>query len=831
MTTYYFKEIESKWQGIWEEKKCFLAPEPSEARQPYYILVMFPYPSGILHMGHVRNYTIGDILARFYRRKGRAVLHPIGWDAFGLPAENAAIERGIHPAKWTKDNIDHMRGQLKLLGISYDWSREFATCDPAYYKWNQWIFIKMFEKGLAFRKKSPVNWCPHCATVLANEQVHSGRCWRCDTEVITKELEQWFLKISDFAEELLKGHEELQPSRDQKGWPEEVMTMQKNWIGKSWGAYVDFAPAASGKDSTAEKIRVFTTRPDTLYGATFMVLSPEHPLVLKLTAPNCRKAVEAYREMARKTSKFERTNLEREKTGEFLGTYAVNPVNNAPIPIWIADYVLMDYGTGAIMAVPAHDARDFEFAQKFKIPIVQVIQDPESPLPSPLREAFEGDGVMINSGPFDHQSAEDAKKNITAELKKKGLAEPAVTYKLRDWLISRQRYWGTPIPMVYCPKCGAVPVKLEDLPVELPTKVKLTGVGESPLAQAKKWVNTTCPKCGAPAKRETDTMDTFVDSSWYYARYTDPQNESLPFEPAKANTWIPVHQYVGGIEHACMHLIYARFFHKVLRDMKMLKSNEPFGSLLTQGMVTLGGSAMSKSRGNVVDPKTVVDKYGADTGRMFILFAAPPTQQLEWSDQQVGGIWRFLNRVWRLGEAFSGDEDAKAIKRSIEESPNTVSREELSRQIHATIDRVTTDIEKDFGFNTAISAIMELVNSIYLYPDLGDAVSKEAVETVVLLLEPYAPHLAEEIWARLGHKTMLSVTPWPMADKRKLALKEIEIIIQVNGKLRHRINVPASAKEEEVRALALAAMEKRGQKITPKRVIFVPNKLVNLVEN
>ncbi len=830
MTTYHFKEIEQKWQKLWEEKKCFSAPNPTIDKRPYYILVMFPYPSGHLHMGHVRNYTIGDILARYYRRRGRAVLHPIGWDAFGLPAENAAIERGIDPGQWTMDNIKHMRGQLKMLGISYDWDREFATCTPEYYRWNQWIFIKMFEKGLAFRKKSPVNWCPKCATVLANEQVHNGRCWRCHTDVIQKELEQWFFKISEFAEQLLEDHKHLAPGKDQKGWPEEVLIMQKNWIGKSWGAFVDFE-ALEGGSKRAGTIRVFTTRPDTLFGATFMVLSPEHPMVEKLTTPDKKKSIETYREKARKTSKIDRTNIDREKTGEFTGSFAINPVNGNRIPIWIADYVMMDYGTGAIMAVPAHDSRDFAFAQKFKIPVIQVIQNPDQPLSLPLKEAYEGDGVLINSGPYDHLSTDESKKKIADDLKAKGLGEPTVTYKLRDWLLSRQRYWGTPIPIVYCPKCGAVPVKLEDLPVKLPANVKFTGQGDSPLKQSTEWVKTTCPKCSGPASRETDTMDTFVDSSWYYARYTDPKNEKLPFEAAQANTWIPVHQYVGGIEHACMHLIYSRFFHKVLRDMGLVKSDEPFASLLTQGMVTLGGSAMSKSKGNVVDPKTVVDKYGSDTARMFILFAAPPTQQLEWSDQQVGGIWRFLNRVWRLGQMFSGDEDAKSVKRSIEESSNVVSKEELTRMIHATIERVGTDIERDFGFNTAISAIMELVNAIYLYPDLGDDLSKEAVSATVQLLEPFAPHMAEELWEMMGNKSMLSQTKWPQVDKDKLLQKEIQIIIQVNGKLRHRINVPSQAKEEEVKSLALAAMEKRGQKIVPKRVIFVPHKLVNFVEN
>lgn len=820
MNPYIPKDIEPKWQKIWAEKKADATPIPTADKPPYYLLVMFPYPSGNLHMGHVRNYTIGDILARFHRRKGRSVLHPIGWDSFGLPAENAAIKRGVDPAKWTWDNIANMREQLKTLAISYDWDREVATCDPRYYRWNQWLFIKMFEKGLAFRKKAAVNWCPKDATVLANEQVQGGRCWRCESEVVQKELEQWFFKITDYAQELLDGHEQLKPTATQKGWPEQVITMQRNWIGPSEGAYVDFTV---GK----ETIRVFTTRPDTLYGATFMVLAPEHALVEKITMPDRKRDVDAYREQAKKMSKFARASAEREKTGAFTGAYAVNPVNGENIPVWIADYVLMDYGTGAIMAVPAHDDRDFEFATKFKIPIVQVIRPKDQPGLTALRQAFTEDGIIVNSGPYDGLSTEETKKKISQDLKKQGKGEPTRTYKLRDWLLSRQRYWGTPIPVVYCPSCGCQPVKLSDLPVTLPSDVKFTGEGASPLAQVESWVNTTCPKCGKPAKRETDTMDTFVDSSWYYARYTDATNTSVPFSLEKANTWIPVSQYIGGIEHACMHLIYSRFFHKVMRDLGLVKSDEPFASLLTQGMVTLGGVAMSKSRGNVVDPGDVIKKFGIDTCRLFIMFAAPPTQQLEWSDSQVEGIWRFLNRVWRLAQAFISPEEG--LKRNLDETSGKISSEELERQRNLTIKNVTDDIEQEFGFNTAISRVMELVNLLYLYPELGDKTSRAAIETVVQLLQPFAPHMAEELWRQMGHSELLVQAPWPAYETGKLAAKSLEIVVQVNGKVREKVTVPAAASKDEVTSMASAALKKRGIDVETARVVYVPNRLVNFV--
>jgi len=826
---YDFKTIEPKWQKEWEKRKVYAAPEPSSSHPAYYILVMFPYPSGNLHMGHVRNYTIGDVLARFYRKKGRSVLHPIGWDSFGLPAENAAIERKIHPSQWTGDNIAHMRTQLKSLAISYDWDREFATCDPAYYRWNQWIFLKMVEKGLAYQKKAPVNWCPKDATVLANEQVHEGKCWRCGTAVTQKELTQWFFKITDYAEQLLKDHDQLLPNENQKGWPEQVLLMQKNWIGASEGATVDFQLLDSNKSELKEKIRVFTTRPDTLFGATFMVLAPEHPLVPRLTTPDRKAEVEAYKEKAKKLSRMDRISEQRGKTGKFTGSYARNPVNNQSIPIWIADYVLTDYGTGAIMAVPAHDKRDFEFATQFKIPILQVIKPENEDLENPLTKAYTGDGVLVNSGSYSGSPVSEAKKKITDDLQKKKLGEGTRTFKIRDWLLSRQRYWGTPIPMVVCQKCGSVPVPERDLPVKLPEDVTLTAGGASPLLKAEKWINVPCPKCSGPAKRETDTMDTFVDSSWYYARYTDPKNKNKPFDSKLANPWLPVTQYVGGIEHACMHLIYARFFHKVLRDFGLVNTDEPFSSLLTQGMVTLGGSAMSKSKGNTVDPTDVIKKYGTDTCRLFILFAAPPTQQLEWSDTQVEGVWRFLNRVWRLGQAVVENQDVKPPKRTSNSSQEKISKEDLVRKTHQTVKRVTEDIERDFGFNTAISAIMELVNALYLYPELKDSTAKEAIETVIQLLCPFAPHLTQELWSQMGHEDLLDTLSWPTYDKGKLMAPSVDIVIQVNGKLKNKIKIDLQIKEDEVKAQALQSLVRKGLKIDPKRVIYIPHKLVNFV--
>ncbi len=805
--TYEVQDIEKKWQSYWEKHKSFSAKE-NDQRPSFYSLEMFPYPSGNLHMGHVRNYTLGDVVARFQRMKGKNVLHPIGWDAFGLPAENAAIKNKTHPEKWTRQNIIVMREQLKALGISYDWDREFATCDEAYYRWNQWFFIKFFEKGWIYKKKASVNWCPSCQTVLANEQVSaSGQCWRCDSVVQQKELEQWFIRITDFADDLLKGHELLKGK-----WPEQVITMQQYWIGKSDGAEVIFSV-----EGRSDKITVFTTRPDTLFGATFMALAPEHPLARELSAKAGKTAeLEGLIKVQRERK---RTRQEAEdKAGFFLGVNAINPINQKPVPIWVADYVLMDYGTGAIMAVPAHDQRDFEFASKYKIPVIEVIGDPKQPV-AHFEKAMEAEGVMMNSGEWNGTPSAEGKKKIGQWLKDNGQGKPTVTFKLRDWLVSRQRYWGTPIPMIICSKCGIVPVPEKDLPVKLPSDVEFTGQGQSPLAQSEKFVNVDCPKCGSKARRETDTMDTFVDSSWYFSRYCDPKNDKAPFESAKANAWLPVNQYIGGIEHACMHLIYSRFWHKAMKKLGLVTTDEPFDRLLAQGMVTLGGAAMSKSRGNVVDPNSIISKFGADTARMFILFAAPPEKQLEWSETGVEGAWRFLNRVWRLvdhlkrGKPAAGD-DVK-----------------LKRKTHWAINKVTNDYDREIQINTAIAAVMELVNELYLYPNMGDAASKEAVRAVVQLLSPIAPHLMEESWENLGEKGLCSESTWPVADPQWLIADTLEIVIQINGKLRSRLQMAPGTSKDVLEREALADPKVQSF-LTGKSVvkaIVVPDKLVNIV--
>ncbi len=809
--TYEVHEIEKKWQKHWEKNRSFVAKD-GDSRPRFYALEMFPYPSGNLHMGHVRNYTLGDVVARYQRMNGKNVLHPIGWDAFGLPAENAAIKNKVHPEKWTRQNIAVMREQLKALGISYDWEREFATCDEAYYKWNQWFFIKFFEKGWVYKKKASVNWCPSCLTVLANEQVSaSGQCWRCDSVVQPKELEQWFIRITDFAEELLKGHELLKGK-----WPEEVLTMQQYWIGRSDGAEVHFSI-----EGRQDKLTVFTTRPDTLFGATFMAIAPEHPLAKELAAKVGKSAeldtlVKGQRERKRQRQEAD------EKAGFFLGVNAINPIHQKPVPIWVADYVLMDYGTGAIMAVPAHDQRDFEFATKYKIPVIEVIGDPAKPV-AKFDKAMEADGVMMNSGEFNGTPSSDGKRKVGEWLKAKSQGKPTVTFKLRDWLVSRQRYWGTPIPMINCSRCGLVPVPEKELPVKLPTDVEFTGQGQSPLALSASFVNVKCPKCKGQAKRETDTMDTFVDSSWYYSRFCDSKNSTAPFDPVKAN-WLPVNQYIGGIEHACMHLIYSRFWHKAMKRLGLVSCDEPFDRLLAQGMVTLGGSAMSKSRGNVVDPNAIISKFGADTARMFILFAAPPTKQLEWSDAGVEGSWRFLNRVWRL----INDTVAKS------KPQGTLSEEQqksLKRKTHWAIQKVTNDYGIEIQINTAIAAVMELVNELYLYPALGDATSKEAVRAVVQLLSPVAPHLMEDLWGILGEKGLCSESSWPKADPAWLVSDTVEIVIQINGKLRSRLQMAPGSSKDVLEREALAD-EKVKSFLAGKSVvkaIVVPDKLVNLV--
>ncbi|MCL2144302.1 MAG: leucine--tRNA ligase [Endomicrobia bacterium] len=818
MSDYNYSEVEKKWQQKWKDNSTFKSVE-RDGKEKYYCLVMLPYPSGNLHMGHVRNYSIGDVFARFHKMNGKNVIHPMGWDAFGLPAENAAIKHKIHPAKWTKQNIARMREQLKALGISYDWDRDIATCDPEYYKWNQWFFIKMREKGLVFRKSANVNWCNSCNTVLANEQVSEGVCWRCKNPTEHRELEQWFVKITDYADELLEGHKELS-GEGASGWPEQVLSMQKNWIGKSFGAEVDFDLAA-GTEKTGSRLKIFTTRPDTLFGATFMVVAPEHEIINELKSKiKNRDEISGYIIESGKKSNIERSQS-KEKTGIRLdGINAINPVNGKEIPVFVADYVLTGYGTGAIMAVPAHDQRDWEFAKKYKVPIIEVIKGENSDI---TKQAYEDEGVLVNSGQFDGIKSTEAFDIMSEWVEKQGFGKKTVNFKLKDWLISRQRYWGTPIPMIHCKKCGTVPVPYKDLPVSLPEDVEFTGEGESPLKTNKSFVNVKCPECGADAKRETDTMDTFVDSSWYYARYCDAQNDNAPFDGKKTNYWMPVNQYIGGIEHACMHLIYSRFWYKVMRDLGMVNADEPFTNLLTQGMVTLGGSAMSKSKGNTVSPDEIVEKYGADTARLFILFAAPPQKQLEWSAEGVEGCWRFINRIWRLQNIVNS-------KAATAASDN--DKAEILRIMHQTIKKVTGDIEKEHQFNTAISSVMELVNYLYTYKFHGNdgGVSFEAYKTVLLLMTPFTPHLCEEIWEALGNKDFISSFEWPKFDENFLKRDTIEIPVQINGKIRGKVFISAEAGEEDAKK-AIFADEKIMQNLKDKQLvkfIYVKNKIITI---
>ncbi len=783
MREYDPKEIEVKWQRIWEESKVFEVKE-DPLKKKYYCLEMFPYPSGRIHMGHVRNYTIGDVVARFWRMRGFNVLHPMGWDAFGLPAENAAIKYGYHPKEWTDENIAVMKGQLKRMGFSYCWDREVNTSIPEYYKWNQWIFIKMFEKGLAYKKESLVNFCPGCKTVLANEQVISGKCWRCDSEVELKELEQWFLKITHYAEDLLKDHELL------KDWPEKVIIMQKNWIGRSEGAYIDFPVLELG-----EKIRVFTTRIDTIYGATFMVLSPQHPMVKVLIEDSSeREKIENWLEKAKKETYLSRIeNFEKE--GYFTGKYALNPFTKSKIPIWVANYVIMEYGTGAIMAVPSHDARDYEFAKKYNLEIKEVIKPLEE---IPFEGVFEGDGVLVNSGDFTGLSSEEARRRMTEFVEKNRIGKGVTLYRLKDWGISRQRYWGTPIPIIHCEKCGLVPVPYDELPVMLPENVEMKGSGGNPLERCEEFVNTTCPKCKGRARRETDTMDTFFDSSWYFLRYTSPSENNLPFSPEKASYWMPADIYIGGVEHAILHLIYSRFFTKFLKDIGLVEVKEPFPKLLTQGMVTLGGSAMSKSKGNIVDPDDMIEKYGADTLRLFILFAAPPDKDLEWSDKGIEGCYRFLNRVWKL--IVENWESVKDFK--VEKLEGDLL--ETVRKTHQLIKKITDNIERRIHLNTAISSMMEFTNFLYHKKDelmkssSGKGALKEAFISLVKLLSPFTPHMCEELWEIMGERAILSVSKWP-EWKEELSKEEMTVVVvQINGRVRGRISVPVGTSEEEV---------------------------------
>jgi len=829
------QEIEAKWQKRWAEARVF-ETEADSSKPKYYVLEMLPYPSGTMHMGHMRNYAIGDVVARVKRMRGFNVLHPMGWDAFGLPAENAAITNNTHPRVWTNNNIAEFQRTLRRFGFSYDWRREISTCEPEYYRWNQWFFLRMLERGLAYRKKSRVNWCPKCCTVLANEQVvNGGYCWRHeDTLVESRELEQWFLKTTAYADQLVDDLKQLEGT-----WPERVITMQRNWIGRSQGARVKFAVDDL---KTAKPIKIFTTRIDTIYGATAIILAPAHPLVAKLLdgSPNRVEAESQLAQMKQSSVKTEDLAT-AEKVGFFTGRHAANPFSGEKIPIWVGNFVLMEYGTGAIMAVPAHDQRDFEFCRKYGLPIRVVIQ-PETGEPlveEKMTVAFSDDenGKLVNSAAFNGLSPDEAIVKMTAFAEKKGFGKGEIIFRLRDWGISRQRYWGTPIPVVYCPEHGLQPVPDKDLPVLLPPNPKLTGEGESPLAATPEFVNTTCPKCGGPARRETDTMDTFVDSSWYFYRYCDPHNDKVPFNPVKVGYWFPIDQYIGGITHAILHLLYSRFWCKVMRDLGLVGHNEPIARLFTQGMVQKGGVAMSKSRGNVVGAIDMAEKYGADTGRLYTLFAAPPEKDLEWSEESIEGSWRFLNRIFRLI-----DKHATTIRdaKNWNFHPEGMSDKErdLIRVTYQTMLRVTQDFEKRWHFNSAIAQIMELTNEIYLAEPLENGVRpeirKEVLQILTLLLAPMTPHIAEEMWEMLGNKDGLWNAPWPVLLDEQLELakdNEVEIPVQVNGRVRATLKVPTGVSEAEIVPKALAdpavARHVDGKRIV--KVIFVPNKLLNLV--
>ena len=805
MTTQYdFKNLEPRWQERWASERTFEVKH-DDSRRRFYALEMLPYPSGRIHMGHVRNYALGDVIARYKRRRGFNVMHPIGWDALGLPAENAAMKHGVQPYDWTIDNIRAMRGQMRRLGISYDWSREVATCEPDYYRWNQWFFIRLYEKGLAYRKKGTVNWCPGCQTVLANEQVVDGRCWRCDSVVTIEQLEQWYFKITDYSDRLLKSLDELSGN-----WPEKVLTMQRNWIGKSQGTLVDF-----GIEGHSQKIRVFTTRLDTIFGATFVVLAPEHPVLNLLW--NSGQA--DLREQARKLRQEQvlQGKEDLEKKGFFTGTHAVNPYNGEKVPIWVANYVLMDYGTGAIMAVPAHDGRDGEFARKYNIRIQPVIvTDSGEP-------GFEEYGTLINSGEFTGLRSEEAIRRMTDLASAKGFGEGAVTFKIKDWGISRQRYWGTPIPMIHCPNCGIVPVPDDQLPVILPHPIHITGEKGSPLAQVPEFVNVKCPKCGGNAKRDTDTMDTFMDSSWYFFRYCSPKEQSAMFNKAEVSYWMPIDLYIGGVEHALLHLIYCRFFTKLFFDMGMVPFEEPVRRLFTQGMVIKDGAKMSKSKGNVVEPDDLIARYGADTARLFSLFAAPPEKELDWNDKGVEGCHRFLFRVWKIATQNASESTGL---------PGGDADRKLLRKTHQTIRKVTQDIDERMHQNTAISAIMELVNvTTELAASASPDAARQAQETIVHLLNPFAPHITEELWAQSARTQMLCAQPWPEFNEELAREEEATVVVQIGGKLRGSVNVPPGAAQDAVLQKATADEKVlkylEGKQIV--KVIFVPDKLINIV--
>ena len=827
---YSFSKIEPKWREYWQRNKAFKTEE-SSSKPKYYTLAMFPYPSGDLHMGHVRNYSIVDVIARYKKMQGFNVLHPIGWDSFGLPAENAAIKNQTPPAEWTWNNIAKMRQQLQEMAISYDWDREIATSHPGYYKWTQWMFSQLYKNDLAYKKMSGVNWCPSCSTVLANEQVVDGACERCLTEVTKKNLEQWYFKITDYAEVLLQDLNKL------PGWPDKVKSMQRNWIGRSEGVEVKF-----DLFEHAGQIPVYTTRIDTLFGVSNVVLAPEHPLVRELVSgTEYETKVLAFIKKMQGLNEIARTSAEAEKEGLFIGAYCLNPLSGKKVPIWITNYVLLEYGTGAVMGVPAHDDRDFDFAKKYDLAINTVIV-PAGSAPEmkdqPLKSAYTEDGILVNSGPFDGLSIKDAQDQMADELERLGMGQRKVNFRLRDWLISRQRYWGAPIPIVYCESCGTVAVPEEQLPVMLPTDVIFKS-GENPLTTSESFTKTTCPQCGGAARRETDTMDTFVCSSWYFLRYTDPHNADVPFAKAAVDYWMNVDQYVGGIEHAILHLLYARFFTKVLRDLGYVNVDEPFKNLLTQGMVCMDGFKMSKSKGNIVNPETIINKYGVDTARLFILFAAPPDKDLEWSDQGVEGCYRFLNRVWRLVVQYQ-----PIIKETANQTlPADLTAhwkgldaggKEMRRQTHSAIQKVTTDVGTRFNFNTAISTIMEWVNALYVYkeqPTADAAVGKEAIEAILLLLAPFAPHITEELWAEIGHTDSIHNQSWPKVDKDALVQAQKTIVIQVNGKLRDRMVVAADISKTELEKTALAqpAINEWIQGKNIVKVITVPGKLVNIV--
>jgi leucyl-tRNA synthetase len=838
------QSIETKWQRRWQETRAFEVSE-DETRPKFYCLEMFAYPSGHAHVGHVRNYMIGDIMARTMRMRGYNVLHPFGWDAFGLPAENAAIKNNVHPETWTLENIAHMKGQLQRLGISYAWEREIATCLPTYYRWNQWLFTRMFERGLAYRRRSNVNWCEGCQTVLANEQVVDGGCWRCGTPVTTRNLDQWFFRITQYADELLDSLDQLTE------WPEKVLTMQRNWIGRSEGARVRFpVTAAEGQAMSDVAIDVFTTRIDTIFGATSVLLAPEHPLVDRFAVESVnpegfRTAVARFRAQDRTA----RMTGEIEKEGFDTGRQVVNPFTGAAVPVWIANFVLGEYGTGAVMAVPAHDQRDFEFARKYGLPVVVVVQpDGQTLTGATLAAAHEGDGTLVNSGVYTGLPAADARRRMTDDASVNGIGEGTVQFRLKDWGVSRQRYWGTPIPIIHCMACGLVPVPDEDLPVELPTVVEFSGRGDSPLAHIPEFVNVTCPKCGAPARRETDTMDTFVDSSWYYYRFCDPTNDRLPFDPAAVRYWGPVDFYSGGVEHAILHLIYSRFFSRVFRDVGLVSIDEPFKRLLTQGMVLRHGNVMSKSKGNVVDPDEMVARYGADALRLYVMFVAPPEKEVEWTDSGLEGAFRFLARVWRIADHLIPGLAAAPPVTGLELD---AEQRAVRRRTHATIGRVTRDIDPRMHLNTAISAAMEMVNDLYAFcesrglrptgrddepPAVIDrpetaAVLREAIEALVLLLSPFTPHLSEELWERLGHADGIVAAGWPAFDPEAAREEVIEVPVQVNGRVRGRVTLPADATEVEMQAAAHAAPQIRPhlEGMIIVKTVVASGRLVNIV--